>query len=526
MNSKLILLTLSLILAVMTGPQVFAQSGTLDLTFDADGIYTNDVSATGLDVAYGIAEQADGKIVVAGYTTNNAVTDALVIRMNNDGSPDLSFDADGKVVMDLSLGGSERLYDVLIQPDGKILCAGYIDNGNDLDVVLVRLKSDGSYDNSFGAGGKVQSDFSQGEDDLAFAITLQPDNKIVLAGRSQLAGSSNILVARYTAAGVLDTSFDVDGSVTFDQGNGGDDALYDVEVAADGKILAAGYARFAANQNNMLVVRLDDAGQPDLSFSLDGFFNANLQTGADAFAWALKALPGGQVLIAGSSSLNGNSDAMLMKLKDNGTLDFGFNTDGRAYYDFSLGGTDAFRKLEIQTDGQIIAGGYMQNAITGRDLLAARIDANGDLDPTFGASGWASADVLTNSTDNMRSMALLSDGKIMVGGYSDGLLTLVRFENEAAVGTLDPIQVANQIKTWPQPFSNTLKIELPAGVDEAATLEIFNLNGQLQLSHSLSRLQAGQVLDLSPEASSLGNGIYLLKITGGQSVHTTKLIKQ
>lgn len=512
---------------MLIGPFAFAQSGSLDLSFDTDGIYTNDISSNGTDIAYGIAEQADGKIVVVGYTATTILNvDALVMRMNSDGTPDLSFDADGKVVLDLSIGGADRFTDVLIQPDGKIVCVGYVYDGNDYDVILVRFLPDGSYDNSFGIGGKARPDFGQGEDDQAYAIALQPDGSIVVAGRIDSQNSSNLLLARFTSSGALDPTFDVFGSVTFDPSTGGEDGLYDVEVAADGKIVATGYSEHGPSNQNMIIVRVDAAGQPDLSFSSDGFFNADLLTGANEYGFSLKIMDDNAILVAGSAALNGNTNASLIKVKSNGVLDGSFNSDGKAYYDFTIGGLEVFRKLEIQSDGQIVAAGYMDNLGTGRDFLAARISPNGDLDSGFGVSGWASADIENNSTDNMRSMALLSDGKIMIGGYSAGKLSLVRFENEVAVG----IQAANlsgtKIKAWPQPFSQELKIELPAGVNEAASVEVFNISGQLQFVQTLSQSQPGQVIDLSQQVSTLAAGVYVLKVSSSESVHTAKLIKQ
>lgn len=503
-----------------------AQNGVPDASFDGDGIYTNDVSATGLDVAYGIAEQADGKLVVAGYSTDNGNTNSLVMRMHDDGSPDLSFDADGKVLLDLGLGADDRFTDMALQPDGKILAVGFIDNGNDMDVILVRLLADGSYDPGFGTGGKVQTDFGQGDDDLAYALALQADGRIVVAGRAQFNGHSNLLIARYTSTGLLDTSFDVFGSVTFDPSTGGDDGLFDVTIAPDGKIVATGYSEWGVGNNNMIVARVDAAGQPDLSFSSDGFFSADLVTGADEYGYAVHVMADGSVLVAGSSNDNGNTDAALIKLKSSGILDNTFNTDGKAYYDFTIGGYDAFRKLHVQQDGSILAAGQLDNASTSRDFLVAKMDANGDLDGNFGTSGWATADLGSSASDNVRSMLVMTNGKVIVGGYGSGAIGLVRFTNAPPVGLLAPDAGVEGLAAWPQPFVDALRVEVPASLDGDAVLTLVGMDGRIVLKQSVSETMAGMTLDLSDSIDRVSTGMYVLSLRSSASHWSVKLLRR
>jgi uncharacterized delta-60 repeat protein len=527
MKSRPLLQSIAFFLLSLLGTGwLIAQNGTLDPTFDNDGLLTFDVSQNGFDIAYGIDQQADGKVVAAGMTTNGGAVDALVLRMNTDGTPDLTFNANGMLTLDLSLGGSDRFLDVLIQPDQKILCAGYVNTGSSDDAVIVRLLSDGSYDSSFGTGGKVRIDFGQGEDDRVYSIALQPDGKIVAAGVQEFNNSANLLVARFTSAGNPDASFDIDGSVTFDLSNGGEDGLNAVAVAADGKIVATGYSAWGPSSNNMIIARLDASGQPDLSFSSDGFFNTAFLNGASQFGNDLQVLTDGSVLAAGSSRLNGLTNAMMLKVKNNGILDNSFNSDGVAYYDFSLGGEDVFRKIEIQSDGKIIAGGYMERAGTDRDFMAAKLLANGDLDLGFGTSGWTAADMGNSTSDYAQSMCVLNDGRILLGGFADDKIAFALFTNENAVGITDPFVPNHQIKTWPQPFGNNLKVELPASIDGIATLEIYNLNGQLQHSRTIGNTHPAQVLDLSNDIASFATGMYVLKISSGTSVYTAKLIKE
>jgi uncharacterized delta-60 repeat protein len=113
--------------------------GSLDTSFDGDGIVTTAIGAAN-DYAQSVIQQADGKLVVAGSSHNGSDSDVALVRYNADGSLDTGFDGDGKVTT--AIGGS---YDagnsVIQQADGKLVVAGYSYNGNNYDVALVRYDS-------------------------------------------------------------------------------------------------------------------------------------------------------------------------------------------------------------------------------------------------------------------------------------------------------------------------------------------------------------------------------------------------
>ncbi|MCP4387141.1 MAG: DUF642 domain-containing protein, partial [Gammaproteobacteria bacterium] len=136
--------------------------GTLDTSFDTDGKVTVDLTA-GDDDAYGMAVQDDGKILVSGTDGN---LDFTVVRINTDGSLDTSFDTDGIVTIDFPYGGSDFGDQVFVQSDGKILLSGRADaSAGNADFALARLNSDGSLDTSFGGGdGMVTTPISGSHD--------------------------------------------------------------------------------------------------------------------------------------------------------------------------------------------------------------------------------------------------------------------------------------------------------------------------------------------------------------------------
>ncbi|MGC0329816.1 putative delta-60 repeat protein/putative repeat protein (TIGR01451 family) [Streptomyces sp. SAI-170] len=219
------------------GPSDFAvaryhSDGSLDTDFAGDGTVTT-AFANGASAAYDVALQSDGKIVAAGrgrYNYPANASDFAVVRYTADGSLDTGFDGDGKVVT--GFGEADSAGGVKVQPDGKIVLAG----SSDFDFALARYASDGALDPGFGGDGKVVTDFAGGSLDGSSDLALQSDGKIVAAGISQ----ADFAVARYNPDGSLDPAFSGDGKVTTDVDNGFFDVANAVAIQSDGKIVASG----------------------------------------------------------------------------------------------------------------------------------------------------------------------------------------------------------------------------------------------------------------------------------------------
>jgi uncharacterized delta-60 repeat protein len=209
--------------------------GSLDPTFDGDGQLTTDFSYYD-DYLSDIAIQPDGKIIAVGTGTfgpdiDFLKADLVASRYNTDGSLDATFDGDGQLISDFT--DYDSASSVALQPDGKIVIAG--------DIMLLRYKTDGSLDDTFGMNGLV-SGLPIGVSN----IVIQPNGKIVLSGYTPGLSSSNgytydFALARINKNGTLDTSFGSDGKNTADFFCY-DDVASAVALQPDGRIVVAGYS--------------------------------------------------------------------------------------------------------------------------------------------------------------------------------------------------------------------------------------------------------------------------------------------
>jgi uncharacterized delta-60 repeat protein len=169
----------------------YNSDGSLDTSFDGDGKVTTDFGTDGdgsLEEARDVAIESNGRIVAVGATHVSFQDDFAVARYNSDGSLDASFDGDGKVTTDFGISETARA--VSTYPNGNIVAAGGT-GGGATDFALARYKSDGSLDLSFDADGRVVTDF--GAQEYAFGVAIQTDGSIVAAGPA----SGDFAVARY-----------------------------------------------------------------------------------------------------------------------------------------------------------------------------------------------------------------------------------------------------------------------------------------------------------------------------------------
>ena len=361
----------------------YNKDGSLDPSFNGTGRLTTSVGS-GDDTGSSVALQSDGKIVVAGTSSAGGKSSFAVARYNDDGSLDASFNGTGKATTAIG-SGDDICYSMALQGDGKIVVAGSTSNGSKRSFAVVRYKVDGSLDTSFNGTGKAATSVGS-SDDVCYGVALQSTGEIVLAGSSFNGANNDFAVVRYHADGSLDTSFNGTGKTTTAIG-GGDDVAYGVAVQNTGEIVAAGSSSNGANLD-FAAVRYKAGGNLDTSFNTTGTVMTAVGA-ADDIGYGLALQSDGKIVLAGVSYTTGKSDFAVLRYNVDGSLDTSF--DGPGAVPNGSDHLDVANCVLVQGDGRIIlAGGTFRGApgTAGHDYFAAaRYHADGSLDSSFGGSG-------------------------------------------------------------------------------------------------------------------------------------------
>ena len=297
----------------------FNPDGSLDTTFDNDGIVTTSIFSSG---ALGAVKlQPDGKIVAAGYVLNSSNQDFFtVIRYNANGSVDASFGASGVVMADF--GVIDFFEDLTIQPDGKILAMGTGNiSSSTPSVAMMRLNSNGSFDNSFDGDGRVASLVPNLEE--AYSIDLQADGRIVVGGKINAAFG----VVRYNSNGSLDTTFDGDGVAIADFGI--DSGARDIRVTANGKLVGVGNSFTSGGGGyDFAVARFNSNGTLDQSFGSGGTVTTPV-SGGEEYLGRMVIQADGRVVGVGVSGVTGSQKATLARYFGDSRKRSDFDGDGK-----------------------------------------------------------------------------------------------------------------------------------------------------------------------------------------------------
>jgi uncharacterized delta-60 repeat protein len=419
-------------------------NGTLDTSFGPamTGTVTTNFNPT-TDQITDLAIGSGDKIIAVGRTQSTAASSCMLA--NNDmaiavydasGNLDSSFNATGKLTLDISMGCNDQATGVVLQPDGKIVVVGESVSFNsgtmalDNFLVLVRLNSDGSLDSMFGTGGvlklnELTAGLGQPKDILRIASGPQAGKFIVVGGSM---GTGDFFVARIASNGSLDAGAGgfgpTDTGVVTTSFSAGMDVASSVVLQADGKIIAAGTANLS--------------GGPSQDFAMARYdSDGNLDTNADA---------------------------------DPGVI---FGTAGKVTTDFSGGGvnrTDQGQFVGVMASGKIVIVGAVQGDDNTNGIGLARYNSDGTLDPGFGSAmtGKVFTSLSTGMTTNssLTNAGLLQpDGKIVAAGQVNTLFLsdidffVARFQNglDCSVNCPANITVSNTtnqcgaIVTYPAP---------------------------------------------------------------------------
>ncbi len=379
--------------------------GTKDNSFNvgtgfSNSMYSNYVSS--------IILQDDGKMIVGGiFTKFQGISQNYIIRLNSDGTKDASFNC-GTGFMD-NPNGNSTILTMIKQKDGKILIGGgFLGYQGISNKYLIRLNADGTKDTSF--------DIGTGFNSTVNSIALQDDGKIIVGGKfTTFQGVSQNRLIRLNTDGSKDAGFDVS--------SGFDDTINSVLIQTDGKILVGGFFSYYRSLSQSGLVRINTDGSKDATFDIfTGFGYAPAVT-------SLGLQSDGKVIVGGMFLYyRGLSQNHLVRLNSDGTKDNSFNI-GTGY---GIGQTDRINFIVVRPNGKILTGGnfnsYQSNTVN--NFLS--INNDGSRDTAFETGNGFNTPI--------NAIVQQTDGKTIVGGnftnYQHTLQSgLIRFNTDNSVDT-------------------------------------------------------------------------------------------
>lgn len=407
-----------LLLIVLAGTS-FGQAGLPDTSFNqwrvanfGNGFEDNDLSWGNIESVYVVKAQPDGKILVGGnFTTYNSDTANRIIRLNNDGSWDKTFQT--------SVQGY-NVSKIEVLATNQILIAGDFNEVNGTTAYgIALLNPDGQLASGFSAGTAfISGNWSSSG---IKSLTVQPDQKIIVTGSFTTYNGVNCNgIVRILPNGSIDPSFNTSGVDGF---------IYKILVQPDGKLIVAGYFTGCQGNPAFNICRLNSDGVFDPSFQPGN------STTTSSMIFDIQFQSSGKILACGNfSEFNGQAFGGLMRLNSDGSIDPTFIGGNGGTFPFNR------RCLKVLPDDSFYMGGgflnYTNQFQTPRFLVKANPD--GVYDSSFPIANAFNVDSQTPSSYGLASIDVLSDGTLICGGQFDeynGVLVkdLIRIKPDATL---------------------------------------------------------------------------------------------
>jgi uncharacterized delta-60 repeat protein len=448
--------------------------GMLAMKYSPDGLLDSSYGNNGLAVIYGtgigwaVAAQPDNKVIIAGYSAEMFGPYYVnVARLNANGSIDSSFASIGFIQSLASDFGRA----IAIQTDGKILITG----DHRSNATTLRYLPDGTPDKSFGNNGVVETEFGNSISS-GNTILIQPDNKIVIAGRTD----KELLLGRYNTDGSLDETFGNKGKILYNISNGVD-VIEDIALQLDGKIVAVGstFSLFG-DTSNTIVLRYMPDGSLDKNFGINGLTIYKMSTKTNLESVALQK--DGKIITAGKTEdIAGLHVHFLAERYDtNGIIDSTFGNDG--YQITEMDESDAAHAALLQKNGKIVLAGSAFN------------------DSTLGPTEYRVALARYNNDETKKQIII------------NKIKHYIETHNNVEASTL------NKVSIYPNPAINNLHIE---GLSSSKTkLTVVDIAGNIKLQIVVN------ASSYNLNIASLQAGNYLLKIEMNGEVITKQFVKE
>jgi uncharacterized delta-60 repeat protein len=418
---KTILLSIALGIITISN---FAQTNFSDYSFGNLGVVLTDFG-DGSEIAHTIAVQADGKIIIAGYSyIGNG--DILIARLDQNGNLDNSFGNNGKVITDLGGFENSNKMKIIILDDGSFLLMSGTDVSGFLEFLVLKYNSDGSLFTDFNGTGYIITSFGEYES-YASDMELQSNGKIIVTGMHFSGETYDFVTIRLNSDGTQDGTFGSGGFILTDLTIVSPflSDLYEfpltVGIQSDDKIIVAGYYEdLNMDMTDYAMVGYTADGLLNTSFGNNGYILIpNEEVPGKEYYHDIAIQDDDKIIYTGANShideLNEEPyDVIVGRLNPDGSNDLTFNSTGSLLLDLS--NIEEGVSIISQPDGKILVGGYT-NVNSDNDFLLVRINSNGTLDQSFGNNGVIISNIF--DCDILYDVAYYSENCVVACGLSD-----------------------------------------------------------------------------------------------------------
>jgi uncharacterized delta-60 repeat protein len=414
---KLVAIIVAVVAIVIFASTAYASDGDLDSSWGGDGVVIS--AHTDPSSAYAVANYPGDRVLAVGSVTDFPVSSILVTRFLVDGSPDTTCNNTGQFVDTVNDAVAS---DVVVLSDGSFVIAGTMQINNRGALFVAKFTNTCNFDATFGNNGIAT--YLAGDGTSARALTVQSDGKIIVVGDEYPTVSDSndqrILVARFSALGIIDNSFGTNGRFISTANQKGQ--AQDVVIDSSGRIVFVGSIVGTVAPDAAIVGRLTITGSLDTSFATQGYlineFNGDPRLNAIAIR------PNGNLVAVGTYGgpfPSTQQSPIVVCLTQAGAFDSDCGVDGWTYLP-TLNSDVYADDVVVTADNAILLSG-MSESIDPAPMVM-RLDHTGVRDNNFGSSGtWLGTDL----TGRMYSLAIQADGRILSAGNDEeiGLSSLI-----------------------------------------------------------------------------------------------------
>ncbi len=516
---------ISLITMTLFSILSFGQIGTLDSTFNSTGIRISDLGSTDDKLAQMLV-QPDQKVLAIGY--DNINKNIVISRYKTDGSYDSTMGTNG-----LAIGPSFEPLTAALQADGKIIVGGFT-GSNSQGITLSRHHTNGTIDSTFGTNGLVVARISVGLD-ICKDVKIQTDGKIVVFAEIDNGSiSTNVGILRFLPTGVPDSTFGLNGAIEVVNAIGTDDEAVAGAIQPDGKILVVG----SVSKSDVFAMRFHVDGRPDSSFGTNGLVVTDVSSNRADIAYNMRLTVNGRIVVVGRHHSSAGIRCFILRYQSNGTIDNSFGAGGRLLYSplTVMNGAMA-TDIELQSDQKIVVISEVTNLSQppfGPDFYVSRFSATGLLDTSFGTQGHTLTKMMgANSGGTPSRVRIQNDGKILVAGVAgitasnNNDIGIARYlSSRLNVSTRDLKLSTVEALVYPSPISSNAYLNLTVRTEQSLSLHLYDISGMyIKEVFNDKKFAKGKHKHTIP-MDGLSAGNYILILSSKEKKLTIKLQKR